>query len=309
MSWGYGFNSNPNPIHWVTTSDELDTEIQPSMMERPTVLATHKVVDHTCDKVHGNKGSLRKAEELLEKKRATKKHAKCEMEIVETNLSVGLVNSLADVYGTPAFYKKIEQVGKDYRKQLSMYPIVCEQKGCQQTVLDSGNGVSLQYYCEKCAMNLCPICIFEHSTFTSISGKTCKEDGLLLQDTGKINGEVVEGYSNKFLPKITIRKTLGLKMDMTLDFIVKEIKQDSNTVKKSSGEPLRITRYLLADKDENETEIVLFNFGLADSITENTKVRIHNFRVNMRKQEREDTEYPEGIALGWSNSKIEVLGN
>lgn len=46
----------------------------------------------------------------------------------------------------------------------------CEQVNC------SGRGMDRQYYCTKCDMELCSICIFEHRRDTSISGLECDNE-------------------------------------------------------------------------------------------------------------------------------------
>ena len=46
----------------------------------------------------------------------------------------------------------------------------CEQKHC------AGRGADTQFFCTKCNMELCSVCIFEHRTATSISGLSCDNE-------------------------------------------------------------------------------------------------------------------------------------
>lgn len=46
----------------------------------------------------------------------------------------------------------------------------CEQEHCPST------NETEQYYCVNCDMELCPICIFEHRTNYSKSGKECDNE-------------------------------------------------------------------------------------------------------------------------------------
>jgi len=62
-------------------------------------------------------------------------------------------------------------------------PVRCEQKNCPDLIVGeprngSGNPsvVDLQYFCCKCDMELCPNCVHEHRTGTSISGLTCDNE-------------------------------------------------------------------------------------------------------------------------------------
>ena len=48
--------------------------------------------------------------------------------------------------------------------------INCEQEHCPST------NEFEQFYCVKCDMELCPICIYEHRTNYSKSGKTCDDE-------------------------------------------------------------------------------------------------------------------------------------
>lgn len=57
----------------------------------------------------------------------------------------------------------------------------CEQVHCR------GQGKDRQYFCVKCNMELCSICIFEHRKDTSISGLECDDEicyGSRLENTG-----------------------------------------------------------------------------------------------------------------------------
>jgi len=58
----------------------------------------------------------------------------------------------------------IEQVEEDNSE------VRCEQVHC------SGQGKDRQYFCVKCNMELCSICIFEHKKDTSISGLECDDE-------------------------------------------------------------------------------------------------------------------------------------
>jgi len=49
----------------------------------------------------------------------------------------------------------------------------CEQNHCSESALNEGD---YQYFCVKCNMELCGICIHEHKTGTSISGLTCDNE-------------------------------------------------------------------------------------------------------------------------------------
>lgn len=58
--------------------------------------------------------------------------------------------------------------------------VVCEQVHC------SGHGMDRQFFCTKCNMELCSICIFEHRKDTSISGLEC--DNEICHGSRKSNG-------------------------------------------------------------------------------------------------------------------------
>lgn len=55
----------------------------------------------------------------------------------------------------------------------------CEQTNCA-TLFPSEENSELwlddQFYCSKCDMELCSVCIFEHRTGTSISGLNCDSE-------------------------------------------------------------------------------------------------------------------------------------
>lgn len=48
--------------------------------------------------------------------------------------------------------------------------INCEQEHCPST------NEFEQFYCVNCDMELCPICVYEHRTNYSKSGKTCDDE-------------------------------------------------------------------------------------------------------------------------------------
>ncbi len=57
-------------------------------------------------------------------------------------------------------------------------PVRCEQTNCPDLIVgEHRNGVNgdLQFFCCKCNMELCPNCVHEHNSATSISGLTCDD--------------------------------------------------------------------------------------------------------------------------------------
>jgi hypothetical protein len=53
--------------------------------------------------------------------------------------------------------------------------INCEQNHCNKQNLNL-DPREFQYYCVKCDMELCAVCIFEHRKGYSISGLTCDNE-------------------------------------------------------------------------------------------------------------------------------------
>ena len=55
----------------------------------------------------------------------------------------------------------------------------CEQVNCAELFPSEDNNevwLDGQYYCVKCDMELCPVCIFEHRTGTSLTGLKCDNE-------------------------------------------------------------------------------------------------------------------------------------
>ena len=292
---GYGYRPQPEII-WIKDSSQLD---QPYKYDSGIkfVFAKYEIVDKTHDKIVKRTASIKKAEEKKARHLAYKKHAKCDVQIVENDLQSKLDLTLSNVYGINASYeaqrkvmerkyetdyqyvpltrdfilvdrninmvlkinkveldkfiitkagkemrltilkvedrnnvqttitlfdndvadkisenqfikitnaevnmrKYLDQFGRQDREpvpeglkipswakleliDLKGFPtptqapipisqqvdvVRCEQVNC------SGQGQDTQYYCTKCDMELCSICIFEHRKDTSISGLEC----------------------------------------------------------------------------------------------------------------------------------------
>ena len=87
-------------IVWITELNSLDLPYNANRGGLPFLFSRYEAMDHTCDKCWKKTLSSRKAEEWKNKKLATKKHAKCNIEIIENNIVSKLDVDLSNVYGT-----------------------------------------------------------------------------------------------------------------------------------------------------------------------------------------------------------------
>lgn len=63
--------------------------------------------------------------------------------------------------------------------------ISCEQPKCQRSERDLNNEEEIQYFCTKCDMELCSICLFEHRSGYSLSKLKC--DNMICYGTREEN--------------------------------------------------------------------------------------------------------------------------
>jgi hypothetical protein len=87
-------------IVWVTDLKELDLPFNSNQAMIPFLFSRYEVMDHTCDKCWKKTLSSRKADEWVAKKLATKKHANCNIEVIENNIAKDLDVDLSNVLGT-----------------------------------------------------------------------------------------------------------------------------------------------------------------------------------------------------------------
>ena len=94
------YNQREDEIVWVTDLEQLELPYNANQGNIPFLFSRYDVMDHTCDKCWKKTLSSRKAEEWKQKKLATKKHAKCNIEIIEKNIVKDLDADLSNVLGT-----------------------------------------------------------------------------------------------------------------------------------------------------------------------------------------------------------------
>lgn len=96
------YNERPSII-WIKSLDELgDPFVNGSLIGIPMLFSKKEVVDHTCEKTWKHCISQNKAEEALQKKKATKKHADCNIEIIDNPIQEQLTIEVQNIYGTHA---------------------------------------------------------------------------------------------------------------------------------------------------------------------------------------------------------------
>jgi len=107
---GY-YNYNPEPeIIWIKDLDQLDQPYKYSHSRIKFVFAKYEIFDKTHDKLVKRTASIKKAEEKKARHLLYKKHANCDVQIVENDLQSKLDLSLFNVYGTEASFKNRELV-------------------------------------------------------------------------------------------------------------------------------------------------------------------------------------------------------
>jgi len=103
----YGYNSDPEII-WIKDINQLNENYTFSNSMIPCIFARYNVVDHTCDRLWKKTLSLNKANEWVAKKLATKKHAKCKIDIEEDKLIDQVTIDLSNVLGTKSNWDRWE---------------------------------------------------------------------------------------------------------------------------------------------------------------------------------------------------------
>lgn len=90
-------------IVWITDLDQLELPYNANSYESiPFLFSRFEVIDHTCNKCWKKTLSNNKANEWKQKKLATKKHANCDIEIVENNIAKDLDVDFSNVHGNEA---------------------------------------------------------------------------------------------------------------------------------------------------------------------------------------------------------------
>lgn len=108
-------NYNPDPeIIWIKDLDQLDQPYQYTESYIKFVFAKYEIYDKTHDKLVKRTASIKKAEEKKARHLLYKKHAKCDVQIVENDLQSTLDLDLANVYGTDASHKRKSKINDDF---------------------------------------------------------------------------------------------------------------------------------------------------------------------------------------------------
>jgi hypothetical protein len=103
------YSPQESEIVWITDLEQLKGVYDFDLGFKPFIFARYSVVDHTCDKTLKKKFlSMNRAEERKQKQLATKKHAKCSIEIVENKIIDALDLDLSNVLGTDANMRRWE---------------------------------------------------------------------------------------------------------------------------------------------------------------------------------------------------------
>jgi hypothetical protein len=291
MMWNSSYNDDQPRIVWITSKEQLLDKYPYEQMGLSMIFAKFEVYDHTCKKSIKMTASENKAKLWVEKKKATKKHAKCDIEIVTKDIQSEITYDIENIKGTEANYKlvnslyerqrsneiiynhealvvekniniilKVKKIALDKNlltkkneemrltkielvndigdevtvtlfnnnivdeglkegnivklkdAQVNMYQekpdglnvpkwgsisiisgelpkhivknpepvkkeetadVICEQDKCANI------GQDRQFFCIKCDMQLCSVCIFEHKSGYSLSGKTCDNEILI----------------------------------------------------------------------------------------------------------------------------------
>src|SRR3990172_9937791 len=113
MTGFYGYSSDPEII-WIKDLDQLDKPHQYSDSYIKFVFAKYEIYDKTHDKLVKRTASIKKAEEKKARHLLYKKHANCDVQIIENDLQSKLDLDLSNVYGTEASHNKKSKLYDEY---------------------------------------------------------------------------------------------------------------------------------------------------------------------------------------------------